>query len=281
MSASQSQMGNKTGIALKCFVYPVLFIVAGLFCANDASSSFPVAPPQEYGRVVIKNYSRAAGLAPVVFDHWLHRARFTCRLCHVDIGFAMQSGGTGIKAGTNEKGFYCGSCHNGSYTFEDRKVFASCSTKGSDAGNPRCERCHSLDRKVKKEYDFATFTKNLPKGGGGNGIDWEGAEERGIIKPVDFIPGISVKRKPLKPQGDFTIKSRGKWIKADIIFSHKKHVKWNGCEVCHPDIFPSTKQGSLNFTMFDILDGRYCGVCHLSVAFPINECGRCHTKPVQ
>jgi len=273
-------MSNKTGNTLKRFVCPVLFIVASLFCVKDALSGFPVVPPQEYGRVVIKNYSGAAGLAPVVFDHWLHRARFTCRLCHVDIGFAMQSGGTGISADTNAKGFYCGSCHNGSYTFEDKKVFASCSTKVSDAGDPRCERCHSYGRKVKKEYDFFTFTRDLPRKGLGNGIDWETAEEKGIIRPVDFIPGISVKRKPLKPQEDFTIKARGKWIKADIIFSHKKHVKWNGCEVCHPDIFPITKQGPQSFTMFDISGGQYCGLCHGNVAFPINECRRCHTKPV-
>ena len=36
--------------------------------------------PFEYGRVVIDNYSKRYRLAPVVFDHWLHRAKFTCRL---------------------------------------------------------------------------------------------------------------------------------------------------------------------------------------------------------
>jgi len=33
----------------------------------------------------------------VVFDHWLHRAKFTCRLCHVDIGFAMKAEATDIR----------------------------------------------------------------------------------------------------------------------------------------------------------------------------------------
>jgi hypothetical protein len=28
------------------------------------------------------------------FRHWLHRSKYTCRLCHVDIGFAMEAGGT-------------------------------------------------------------------------------------------------------------------------------------------------------------------------------------------
>ena len=69
--------------------------------------------PYEFGREVINNSSEKAGLAPVVFDHWLHRAKYTCRLCHVDIGFAMKAGATGIKAADNMSGYYCGSCHNG------------------------------------------------------------------------------------------------------------------------------------------------------------------------
>ena len=48
--------------------------------------------PYEYGRVINDNYSEASHIAPVVFDHWLHRAKFTCRLCHVDIGFGMKAG---------------------------------------------------------------------------------------------------------------------------------------------------------------------------------------------
>ena len=50
------------------------------------------AAPADYGRVVINNASQKAGLAPVVFDHWLHRAKYTCRLCHIDIGFGMKAG---------------------------------------------------------------------------------------------------------------------------------------------------------------------------------------------
>lgn len=262
------------GIALYLALLSLIFF-------GSITGAMQLRPPAEYGRVIIRNYSETAGLAPVVFDHWVHRARFTCRLCHVDIGFAMQAGGTGIKADTNEKRLYCGSCHNGSYTFEDKKVFTACSTDAKDAKDSRCDRCHSYGKTIKKEYDFVTFTVNLPKKGLGNGIDWEAAEETGVIKPIDFIKGVSVKRKPLKPREDFTIKSRGKWIAADIIFSHKKHVRWNGCEVCHPEIFPSTKKGSLQFSMFDISRGEYCGLCHLNVAFPINDCQRCHTKPVQ
>src|ERR1700760_4009880 len=68
--------------------------------------------PYEYGRVVISNYPEKE-MAPVVFEHWIHRTKYTCRVCHVDVGFAMKAGATGITAADNAKGNYCGACHNG------------------------------------------------------------------------------------------------------------------------------------------------------------------------
>src|SRR5512137_1062661 len=69
--------------------------------------------PSEYGRMIISNFSQQSGMPPVVFDHWVHRSMFTCRLCHVDIGFAMSAGATKIRAADNMNGIYCGTCHNG------------------------------------------------------------------------------------------------------------------------------------------------------------------------
>jgi len=226
--------------------------------------------PREYGSVIIRNFSEQAGLAPVRFDHWLHRAFYTCRLCHVDIGFAMEANATKIKADTNMKGFYCGSCHNGTRVYGLKKIFASCSFSPTPGEDTRCSRCHSVGKKVQKEYDYASFTKKLPKKDSSNLVDWEEAEARGFIQPVDFLPGVSIERLPLTVQKDFSIASRG-WM-SDIIFSHKKHALWNGCEVCHPDIFPSVKKGMLKYSMFQISGGQYCGVCHDRVAFPLNDC---------
>jgi c(7)-type cytochrome triheme protein len=136
-----------------------------------------------------------------------------------------------------------------------------------------------VGKKIRKEYDYVLFTEKLPRKGIGRLIDWEDAEARGLIQPIDFLPGVSVKRPPLTAQKDFSILSRG-WM-SDIIFSHKKHALWNGCEVCHPDIFPSVKKGKLKYSMFQICDGQYCGVCHDHVAFPLNDCQRCHANPVR
>jgi c(7)-type cytochrome triheme protein len=244
-----------------------------------AASAFEIVPPEIYGRVIINNYSEKGGLAPVVFDHWLHRAKYTCRLCHVDIGFVMKAGASKINAAANMKGFYCGACHNGKRLYAGKKIFASCAETFTQEETPRCERCHSLGKNVKREYEFEVFIKGLPKQSLGNRVDWEKAEMKGFIKPIDFLEGISIRRPPLKLDRDVRIESRATWM-PDVLFSHKKHAVWNGCEVCHPEIFP-IKRGSIKYSMFQISEGEYCGVCHDKVAFPLIDCQRCHTKPVR
>jgi c(7)-type cytochrome triheme protein len=259
----------------------VLFMVGScFFLVSLGDANGMVMPiPHDYGRVIIRNFSGQPGPGAVRFDHWLHRAFYTCRLCHVDIGFAMEANATGINADTNRKGFYCGSCHNGTRVHGVKKIFAACSRSGTAGEESRCLRCHSAGKKEGKEYDYASFTEKLPKRSVGGLIDWEEAEAQGVIQPIDFLPGVSVERPSLTAQKDFSIPSSG-WM-SDIIFSHKKHALWNGCEVCHPDIFPSVKKGMLKYTMFQICEGQYCGVCHNHVAFPLNDCQRCHTHPVR
>ena len=73
--------------------------------------------PPEYGSTVMNALSEKNRVAPVVFDHWLHRAKYTCRVCHVDLGFAMEANATGVKEDDNRKGYYCGACHNGKVAF--------------------------------------------------------------------------------------------------------------------------------------------------------------------
>jgi c(7)-type cytochrome triheme protein len=258
-----------------------VFSIALIILAyTDISGAWNRSLPSDYGRVVIRNHSRRAGLAPVIFDHWVHRSRFTCRLCHVDIGFAMEAGGTNITAATNREGFYCGACHNGKRSFDGKKIFASCSEDVSGEETARCDRCHALGKKVAREYEFTAFAQKLPNAAFGNGINWEEAEAKGLIKLVDFLEGVSIQRPSLKAQKDFSVDVKASWI-GEVIFSHKKHAVWNGCEVCHPEIFPSVQKGTVKYSMFEIAEGQYCGVCHDKVAFSLLECQRCHTKPVE
>jgi c(7)-type cytochrome triheme protein len=238
------------------------------------------ALPHEFGRVVLSERSPPAGLAPVVFEHWLHRAKYTCRVCHVDVGFAMRAGGTGIRAADNAGGYFCGACHDGRTTSEGRRIFESCAPGAARAPGPTCLRCHSLGRGVKPQPEFAELTRGLPRGRFGNGVDWEEAEDLGRIRPVDFLEGVSIPRKPLADQKDFALSPTLPGM-PEIIFSHAKHTVWNGCELCHPDIFGAVKRGAVKYAMGEIFEGRYCGACHVSVAFPLQDCQRCHARPVQ
>jgi c(7)-type cytochrome triheme protein len=67
----------------------------------------------EYGDIVINNYADAAGMRPVVFPHWFHRVRFSCKVCHGDLGFKFKAGGNEINMLKIIDGQYCGACHNG------------------------------------------------------------------------------------------------------------------------------------------------------------------------
>jgi len=250
----------------------LVFIIGIAFAETGVKKRRPL--PLEYGRVVINNYSETAQLSPVVFDHWLHRAKFTCRLCHVDIGFAMKAEATDIRAIDNINGYYCGSCHNG------KNAISSCKNNPTTKDFEICNRCHSLGKKVVKKYNFREFVKGWPKERLGNGVDWEKAEDEGLIFPVDFIEGVSIKRDKLVDQKDFELGTKFEGMPG-IIFSHRKHTFWNGCELCHPEIFIGIQKGITKYSMVEIFDGKYCGVCHRSVAFPLLDCQRCHTQEVQ
>ena len=81
----------------------------------------------EYGDVVINNHAEAAGMRPVIFPHWFHRMRFTCKVCHADLGFKFKAGGSGIDMSKVLDGKFCGACHNGEIAW----------------GLENCNTCHS------------------------------------------------------------------------------------------------------------------------------------------
>jgi len=260
------------------FITGLLLSIIGIaFAQTGVKKKRPL--PFEFGRVVINNYSEASNIAPVVFDHWLHRAKFTCKLCHVDIAFGMKAGASDIKARDNINGYYCGTCHNGTRVFDDTAVFSSCK-EGPGRLVATCIRCHSPGKNLIPKYDFREFVKGLPRERLGNGVDWEKAEEQELIMPIGYIEGVSIKREPLKAHDDFKISSNVEGM-PNIIFSHEKHTVWNGCELCHPENFLGMKKGLTKYSMEAIFEGKFCGVCHKNVAFPLLDCQRCHVQEVE
>lgn len=255
--------------------YAIFLVLFGcvILCGRAFAQVFLHAVPQEseYGRVVLDKHSSDGSPGAVVFDHWLHRSKFTCRLCHVDVGFGMQANTSGISATTNRQGFHCGACHDGKRVIDGKLVFASCLENGD---KKQCARCHSMGKKKSTQYTYEKFTAKFPRGV--YGVSWKECESLGLIKPIDVLEGLSIKKAPLKSRQDFAIQPNRQYF-TGVRFSHEAHSIWNGCEVCHPEIFPTTKKGSISYSMYQISQGRYCGACHGKVAFPVNSCNSCHS----
>ena len=87
--------------------------VLAMLAAAGALSGYAPGSRAEYGDVVMNNYSSAADMRPVVFPHWFHRVRFTCKACHADLGFKFQAGGNQVNMLKIIDGQFCGACHNG------------------------------------------------------------------------------------------------------------------------------------------------------------------------
>lgn len=81
----------------------------------------------EFGDVVINRNSDASGMRPVVFPHWFHRMRYSCKVCHGDLGIALEAGGSDIAMDKIMDGKFCGACHNGTIAW----------------AADRCDLCHS------------------------------------------------------------------------------------------------------------------------------------------
>lgn len=224
----------------------------------------PNGPFSRYGNVRMRGRSRQAGMAPVIFRHWSHRARYTCRVCHQELGFSMRPGDTGITRAQNVAGKFCGACHDGGTAFSVKD------------GAAQCDRCH-MKSPAQQDKDFAAFAEQLPMAPFGNGIDWSAALNSGLLAP----------RNTLKSDGDelaFPEKLR-KPLKlgtaspsSDVRFSHEDHFAELDCSSCHPDLFSIKKEGTPSFSMDANIYGGFCGACHMHVAFPMNDCSRCHKR---
>jgi len=226
----------------------------------------PNGPFWKYGTMVMRRKSVKAGMPPVVFAHWSHRALYACRVCHLELEFSMRSGDTGITREQYLAGKYCGACHDG------RTAFSVQGTRDS----PQCGRCHMKETRVLEER-FEKFAEDLPLASFGNGIDWMQAMRTGLINPRSSINSSRFAMQ-LPEKLKIPIKLRTTSPRSDVTFSHQEHFALLDCSSCHPDIFNIKKKGTEAFSMERNIYGNFCGVCHLRVAFPMNDCKRCHPQ---
>jgi len=221
-----------------------------------------IVKPEEYGNVILDRYASKKNFKPVVFPHWWHRSQYTCKVCHLDLGFKMQAGADDIKMADIFQGKWCGTCHNG------KIAFAPAGPKGAN-----CQRCHSYGIDVPQNRDAKGYLSTLPQNPFGNRVDWVKALDDGKIAPKASLDGkgkmivlpINVIRPLPNP------------ILPDVVYPHKPHTQVLACQLCHPSIF-QMKAMATPMTMLDIFKGKFCGVCHGKVAFPVEDCLRCHSK---
>lgn len=63
-----------------------------------------------------------------------------------------------------------------------------------------------------------------------------------------------------------------------VIFSHWFHRIRFRCKVCHFELGFEMRAGSNNVTMQEIIDGKFCGMCHNDeIAWGVENCDLCHS----
>ena len=255
--------GTTAGRTLRRGSRVLLLLPALLLCAVAGGQSPPMRfrlpknqPPRLFGTILISRSVEAGGTKAVVFAHWKHRARYTCRVCHVELEFAMQANGTEITEQANRNGAYCGACHDG------RIAFA--------VSEANCARCHTgtIDG---SDAGFGSLM-DLPAADFGNRVDWSRALATGAIKP---LASLTDEAAPIRLDRALSLEAEWSFV-PPAIFPHAEHERWTDCSNCHPSIFNIGRKTTEHFTMTSSLRGEFCGVCHLRVAFPMNDCKRCH-----
>jgi len=240
-----------------------LLVLSLVLCGGFAVAGYwnfpPLLPPAQYGNVLINRLSGQNGQLPVSFSHTIHRQKYTCRVCHFELGFEMKAGATKVTEAENRAGEYCGCCHNEKIAFGHTK-------------QENCPKCHNGDiSKGEAAYEkLALFPHTLY-----GRIDWSEAIKTKLISPKQSI--LEEKYSPTPFDKKLTLEAEWTYV-PPAYFPHEEHNLWLDCGNCHPDIFNIKKKTTKHFEMKYLLDGLFCGVCHLKVAFPINDCKRCHPQ---
>lgn len=111
----------------------------------------------------------------------------------------------------------------------------------------------------------------LPPAASGDFVDWSKALAQRLIEPRSSLDAVASGNRVI----DMDVVMTDTGSMPAVKFPHRAHTEWSGCAECHSVFVP--KKAANPITMFAILRGEYCGVCHGKVAFPTSECFRCHS----
>lgn len=129
----------------------------------------------------------------------------------------------------------------------------------------------SYATKVLQEPEEAL--RGLPRASTGNFVDWVAALKSGAIKPRAEVGRAGQME---QRTNDVTFRNTG--LMPIVTFSHAVHTEWLACTNCHDELF-ERKVGARKIRMVEIFQGKACGACHGKVAFPPDQCSRCHNGP--
>jgi c(7)-type cytochrome triheme protein len=248
-----------------------LFAGAQLATADSGEKFKGIPSNDDYGSLVLNNKTgEGKGMSAVVFPHWWHRSKFTCKVCHTDLGFPMKAGTTDFVMSEIFAGKQCGACHDGKTAFAPTD----------------CNRCHSMGQDVPQNRTIDVALRDLPKDNFGNGVDWVEAVRDGSIEPKASIDGSEemnvLDKDIIIPMLVYSVTPPA------VLFPHKAHTEWLDCKSCHPELYPLPIEGEekvrdedrKKVPMTGILAGQSCGTCHGKVSFPMENCFRCHSQAI-
>jgi c(7)-type cytochrome triheme protein len=110
---------------------------------------FPPPPkPHDFGNLLLDRRSAGSDVGPVIFSHWTHRIKYSCRICHFELEFSFKRNATEFTEQDNRNGLFCGACHNGKEAF------------GHTEEN--CAKCHDQDPSY-YEKNFGSVLGRLPR----------------------------------------------------------------------------------------------------------------------
>jgi len=119
--------------------------------------------------------------------------------------------------------------------------------------------------------DLDSVLALLPKDNAGY-ADWVEAQRSGVIRPRASAEASVTSG---APEFGFDFFLQGEQPMMDAFFPHSGHTAVLACESCHPAVYPYP---GAETTMQMISEGQSCGACHGKVAFPVDDCERCHTR---
>jgi c(7)-type cytochrome triheme protein len=140
--------------------------------------------------------------------------------------------------------------------------------------------CHvKVDRQGRypAKKDDLLGGRHLSPLGYGDGINWVEAIKSGAVTPRNSLTEEQAPQSmPLPSHLQLPLRWTTRSPRTLVVFSHESHILWLDCANCHPDLFSIAQMGTVEFDKQKNLYGMFCGSCHMTVAFPMNGCNRCH-----